>query len=227
MINDNIPNPFRTPTPAPLDATPPLPPVPPLRAANAAGDDGDGGGDADAAAEEVRRFNQRQDYRAARLSDWLNLSAACSRAPTHKRTQELMTFFDAFVVGETHIVSWPVLWSIYGHLDKLGRADVARYSFVIGGRFGDESVPSEIMPRALMMLFHQLANEGNRAVVPTIEKALVDYPGGGFFFLPIRDGLNGWLFVSAFMRGFNALPDSVKARHAPFHLRVERMPVEA
>lgn len=72
------------------------------------------------------------------------------------------------------------------------------------------------MPRSLMLLFHSLANEGNKEVIPVIEKALVDHPGAGFLFLPVRDGLDGWLFLMVFVRGFHALPDAVKTRHAPF-----------
>jgi hypothetical protein len=47
-------------------------------------------------------------------------------------------------------------------------------------------------------------------------------PGATFLFPPTRDNYPGWVFLDVFMRGFQALPQAVKDRHAPFHVRIER-----
>jgi hypothetical protein len=135
-----------------------------------------------------------------------------------------MRSFDMFLVGETHEMPWSVLWAFFNHLDKLGKLMTAHYVFIIGGQFGTGDEPLALVSKPLMVLLHQLGCEAKKAAIPAIEKALIDLPGSSFIFLPVRDSLPGWLFVMTFLRGFNALPEAAKQRHAPFHARIERVP---
>jgi hypothetical protein len=195
-----------------------------------------------AAAEAARRFDHRQDFLAARRADWCSLvsdfKAAASNSERTMRHAKVIRFLTEHLLDETHVAPWPDLWAFAQAIHTMKGPDIEAYQFTFGGHFGSTGeLPAE-PSRALM---RDLLNLGSYTTTPSlmpdrpprgelviaVEKKLLDAKAASFLFLPLRDGIKGWRFLHAFMLGFNCLPAAVHARHTPYHLRIERLPVEA